>query len=195
MKKRKLLAACLAAVQLVTLSVGTLPAAAETAADTVLAQKSSENPGFSYGSKAQDWVEGQEYYMLENQYVKTLIGTTKEKNDQKGPMSNGAIMDAVSKTINRENLDWTQFIMRPQMTASWNTAGTDDVVDLNSLEVVGNTVVGTGAYNKNPAIQSEVTYSIVENTPVSYTHLDVYKRQALDSVMFSVSAIPTPSML
>ncbi len=166
MKKRKLLAACLAAVQLVTLSVGTLPAAAETAADTVFAQKSSENPGFSYGSKAQDWVEGQEYYMLENQYVKTLIGTTKVKNDQKGPMSNGAIMDAVSKTSNRENLDWTQFIMRPQMTASWNTAGTDDVVDLNSLEVVGNTVVGTGAYNKNPAIQSEVTYSIVENTPL-----------------------------
>ncbi len=163
MKKLKYTAAALAAAQLLALAAPVFPALAGSAA---IAGKSHVNPGFSYGSKAEDYVEGQDYYLLENDYIKTLIGTQKAKNDQKGPMSNGAIMDAVSKTSNRENLDWTQFILRSGMDASWNTAGKPDVLDLNTLEVRGNTVVGTGAYGANPSIQGEVTYSIVENTPL-----------------------------
>jgi hypothetical protein len=163
---KKWIAVCLAAALLV--STGTSVYAAGTAGtgSQIIAEKSSKDPGFSYGPKSVDYVSGREYYSLENQYVKTLIGTQKVKNDQQGPMSNGAIMDAASKTTNRENLDWTQFRFSSKMDASWNTAGTDQVLDLNDVQVQGNTIVGKGSYGANPAIQGEVTYSLVENTPL-----------------------------
>ena len=63
------------------------------------------DPGFVYGSKAVDYIAGQDYYYLENQYIKALIGTTKAPNDKQGPMSNGAIMDAVTQEAKREKLD------------------------------------------------------------------------------------------
>ncbi len=134
----------------------------------IIAQKSNEDPKFDYGAKSQDYVEGQDYFSLENQYVKALIGSTKAKNDQKGPMSNGAIMDAVSKTSNRENLDWTQFVIKPQMDAGWNNTGSaaNNVVDLNDISVEGNTIVAKGNYLANPDIKGEVTYSLVEDTPL-----------------------------
>ena len=75
-------------------------------------------------------------------------------------------MDAVSKTTNRENLDWTQFRLSSKMDSSWNTAGTNQVMDLNDIQVQGNTIVGKGSYGANPDIQGEVTYSLVENTPL-----------------------------
>ncbi len=163
--KKKWIAVCLVAAQL--LATGMPAYAAESKAGSqIIAEKSSEDPGFSYGPKSVDYVAGQEYYSLENQYVKTLIGTQKVKNDQQGPMSNGAIMDAVSKTTNRENLDWTQFRLSSKMDSSWNTAGTNQVMDLNDIQVQGNTIVGKGSYGANPDIQGEVTYSLVENTPL-----------------------------
>lgn len=161
----KILAACLAAFQLLTLAVP-VSAAGDTAAvpDKAVAGKSNADPGFVYGSKATDYVAGQDYYYLENQYVKTLIGPTKAANDKAGPMSNGAIMDAVTQSAKRENLDWTQFVLDTKMGGTWKTSKT--AFDLNELEVKGNTIVGKGASEANPEIQGEVTYSLVEGTPL-----------------------------
>lgn len=164
MKRTKIMAIFLAILQIFILITAAMPVAS---AETALAGKSSEDPKFHYGSKAEDYINGQAYYYLENQYVKTLIGTTKTVNDQKGPMSNGAIMDAVSKTSNRENLDWTQFIIRSQMDSSWNTASTPNaVLDFNELEVKENTIIGKGVYNGNTNIRGEIVYSLVEDTPL-----------------------------
>lgn len=163
---KKVLAACLATCQLASITLPVSAADQLQNLKTVIAQKSNVDPGFSYGAKSVDYVAGEDYYSLENQYVKTLIGSTKAKNDQKGPMSNGAIMDAVSKTSNRENLDWTQFVLSSEMNASWNTAGTKKVLDLNEIEVKGNTIVASGNYLANPDIKGEVVYSLVENTPL-----------------------------
>lgn len=135
-----------------------------SAAFTPVAGVSSDDPGFVYGSKSTDYVSGQDYYYLENQYVKTLIGPTKAKNDQAGPFTSGAIMDAVSKDTNRENLDWTQFVLSPTMNASWNTG--NNGFDISDLNVKGNTVVGTGASQSAPGITGEVTYSLEENSPL-----------------------------
>lgn len=131
---------------------------------TPVAGVSSDDPGFVYGSKSTDYVSGQEYYYLENQYVKTLIGPTKAGNDKAGPFTSGAIMDAVSKDTNRENLDWTQFVLSPNMNASWNTG--NNGFDISNLEVRGNTVVGTGASKNAPGITGEVTYSLEEDSPL-----------------------------
>ena len=58
MKKLKYTAAALAAAQLLALAAPVFPALAGSAA---IAGKSHVNPGFSYGSKAEDYVEGQDY--------------------------------------------------------------------------------------------------------------------------------------
>lgn len=118
----KALAACLAAFQLLTLAVPVSAAGGSaTEPDQVVAGKSNVDPAFVYGSKSTDYVAGQDYYYLENNYIKTLIGPTKAGNDKQGPYTSGAIMDAVSKDTNRENLDWTQFVLSPDMNASWQT--------------------------------------------------------------------------
>ncbi len=160
----KALAACLAAVQLLTLAVPLSAAGGSEVPSKAVAGKSNVDPGFTYGSKGRDYVTGQDYYYLENQYVKTLIGPTKAANDQQGPMSNGAIMDAVTQEAKRENLDWTQFFLASKMSGSWDMG--KGVLDLNELEVKGNTIVGKGVSEATPNIQGEVTYSIVENTPL-----------------------------
>ena len=160
----KVLAACLAALQLLTLAAPVSAAGGATVPDKAVAGKSNVDPGFVYGSKAVDYIAGQDYYYLENQYIKTLIGTTKAPNDKQGPMSNGAIMDAVTQEAKRENLDWTQFVLSSKMNGTWQTG--KKAFDLNELEVKGNTVVGKGASEAAPSIQGEVTYSILENTPL-----------------------------
>ena len=83
----KVLAACLAALQLLTLAAPVSAAGGATVPDKAVAGKSNVDPGFVYGSKAVDYIAGQDYYYLENQYIKTLIGTTKAPNDKQGPMS------------------------------------------------------------------------------------------------------------
>ena len=160
----KVLAACLAALQLLTLAAPVSAAGGATVPDKAVAGKSNVDPGFVYGSKAVDYIAGQDYYYLENQYIKALIGTTKAPNDKQGPMSNGAIMDAVTQEAKRENLDWTQFVLSSKMNGTWQTG--KKAFDLNELEVKGNTVVGKGASEAAPSIQGEVTYSILENTPL-----------------------------
>ena len=72
-------------------------------------------------------------------------------------MSNGAIMDAVTQEAKRENLDWTQFFLDSQMSGKWDMG--KKVLDLNELEVKGNTIVGKGVSEATPNIQGEVTYS------------------------------------
>lgn len=160
----KVLAACLAALQLLTLAAPVSAAGGATVPVKAVAGKSNVDPGFVYGSKAVDYIAGQDYYYLENQYIKTLIGTTKAPNDKQGPMSNGAIMDAVTQEAKRENLDWTQFFLDSQMSGKWDMG--KKVLDLNELEVKGNTIVGKGVSEATPNIQGEVTYSIMENTPL-----------------------------
>lgn len=186
MKKTKLmktggkaLVTCLAALQLLTL-VAPVSAAGGTATepDKVIAGKSNVNPGFVYGSKSIDYVAGQDYYYLENNYIKTLIGPNKAGNDKQGPYSNGAIMDAVSKDTNRENLDWTQFVLSTNMNASWQTGA--NAFDVSSLEVKGNTVVGTGASRNAPGIEGEVTYSILEGTPLIQMQVKLTNTNAED---------------
>ena len=161
----KVLAACLAAFQLLTLAVPVSAAGGSaTEPDRVVAGKSNADPGFVYGSKSIDYIAGQDYYYLENNYIKTLIGPTKAGNDKQGPYTNGAIMDAVPKDTNRENLDWTQFVLSQNMNASWSTGANG--FDVGNLEVRGNTVVGTGASPNAPGLEGEVTYSILEDTPL-----------------------------
>ena len=125
----KVLAACLAALQLLTLAAPVSAAGGATVPDKAVAGKSNVDPGFVYGSKAVDYIAGQDYYYLENQYIKALIGTTKAPNDKQGPMSNGAIMDAVTQEAKRENLDWTQFFLDSQMSGKWDMG--KKVLDLN----------------------------------------------------------------
>lgn len=160
----KALAICLAVLQLLTFAAPVSAADGTKLPDKTVAEKSNVDPGFVYGSKATDYIAGQDYYCLENQYVKTLIGQTKAANDKQGPMSNGAIMDAVTQEAKRENLDWTQFVLSSKMSGTWQTG--KNAFDLNELEVEGNTVVGKGASEATPSIQGQVTYSILENTPL-----------------------------
>lgn len=171
-KRRRFVAAGLAVLQLASIGAVSV-SAAETLSlpkDEVVAGISSEDPGFDYGTYGQDYVTGQEYYYLENSFVKTLIGPKKGANNAAGPFSNGAIMDAVAKSSNRENLDWTQFLFDSKMGA-WNYNAPS--LSLDTLEVQGNTIVGKGASTANANIQGEVTYSIVKNTPLIKIQVDV----------------------
>ena len=79
------------------------------------------DPGFVYGSKATDYIAGQDYYCLENQYVKNPDRPDQGSQRQAGPMSNGAIMDVVTQEAKRENLDWTQFVLSSKMSGTWQT--------------------------------------------------------------------------
>lgn len=178
-KRRRFVAIGLAVLQLASIGAVSVNAAESSSLpkDELIAGISKEDPGFDYGTFGQDYVAGQEYYYLENRYVKTLIGAEKGENNAAGPYSAGAIMDAVSKHDNRENLDWTHFLFRDSMS-SWDPGASS--LNLTNLKVEGKTVVGTGASAENPNIQGKVTYSILENTPLIKIQIDLSNTGAED---------------
>ncbi|MFD0959701.1 CehA/McbA family metallohydrolase [Paenibacillus chungangensis] len=149
-------------------------AAATTGAE---AGVTSEDPGFTYGPAARDWVEATDYYYLENEHVKMTVGTVRlstfdetdygpdaSGNDRWGSLTKGSLMDAAPKPGMRDNLDYTEFVLRSEPARTWWYPA--EKLEHDAIGIAGDTIAASGDWDANPDIKSSIIYSLVEGTPL-----------------------------
>ncbi|WP_197035501.1 CehA/McbA family metallohydrolase [Paenibacillus sp. UNC451MF] len=137
----------------------------------------NEDPGFTYGPVSRDWIEGRDYYYIENNEIKLTIGSnhlaTKDTvdfsdnmsgNNKWGTLTPGHIMDAAPKFSRRDNLDYTEFVLSTNLARTWWYPL--EKLNMPDIQVSDNSIVSKGAWDKDSSIKSQVTYSIVENSPL-----------------------------
>lgn len=142
-----------------------------------IARISRGEPGFTYAPASRDWVEGKDYYLLENDEVKLTVGTDRlatphptdysdnvSGNNKWGTLTPGHMMDAAPKFNNRENLDYTEFVLSPNVGRTWWYPY--EKLSLPNIQVKDRAIVSSGAWDNDPNVKAEVTYSIVENSPL-----------------------------
>ncbi|MFK7697468.1 CehA/McbA family metallohydrolase [Paenibacillus sp. HJGM_3] len=134
-------------------------------------------PGFTYAPASRDWLEGVDYYALENEEVKVTVGKNAlatphptdysdnvSGNNKWGTLTPGHIMDAAPKFSGRENLDYTEFVLSPQVGRTWWYP--TQKLSLPDIQAQAHSIVSRGAWDANPAIKAQVTYSLVERSPL-----------------------------
>lgn len=135
------------------------------------------DPGFTYGPASRDWVDGVDYYFMENEHVKLTLGTDQlatndpvdwsdavTGNNRWGSMTPGHIMDASPKTSMRDNLDYTTFVLSETVGRTWWYPG--KMLSLPNYELDDHSVTANGAWDYNSDVEASVTYSLVHNSPM-----------------------------
>ncbi|MFD0868987.1 CehA/McbA family metallohydrolase [Paenibacillus residui] len=144
---------------------------------TAVAGKTGGDPGFTYAVGARDWVEGKDYYFIENDQVKLTIGTDRLStndpvdtsdeatgNNKWGTLTPGHMMDAAPKFNMRDNLDYTEFVLSKNVGRTWWYP--TEKLSMPNIQVADHTVVADGTWDSDPSVKAQVTYSIVENSPL-----------------------------
>lgn len=178
---------CLAAALLLL----TLTAVCAEAA-AVQAGHSEADPGFtSYvkESATKDWCVGEDgYYYLQNDLARYLIGTartyqkkptdyTPEQtgSNAQGSMVKGTVMDAVPAVNQIETLDWTQFVLRGgKVNRTWYYTPSMQL-EFSDIHVNDDgSISASGAWDNNANVTAEITYTLIENTPLLKMELTIH---------------------
>ncbi|WJH34986.1 CehA/McbA family metallohydrolase [Paenibacillus sp. CC-CFT747] len=135
------------------------------------------DPGYTYAPASRDVVSGTPYYSMENDKISLTIGTTRLEtgstsdysdnasgNNKPGSLTPGHIMDAVPKTTMRDNLDYTEFVLSKGLGRTWWYP--TEKLSLPDIEPGDRFLTAKGAWDKDGSIKAQVTYSIVENSPL-----------------------------
>ncbi|TMV45904.1 hypothetical protein FE783_27570 [Paenibacillus mesophilus] len=177
MGKRAMANALAALTMAATLFVTAYYADKASAESSAVGGVSREDPGFTYGPAARDWVTTADYYYLQNDHVKFTVGTVRLQtssttdfspnasgNDKWGSLTKGSMMDAAPKPSMRDNLDYTEFVLRTQPHRTWWYP--TEKLEMENIGIAGSSIAASGDWDKDAAIKSSVVYSIVENTPL-----------------------------
>ncbi len=176
-------------VTIVILVLGTFNTQQADAVTTAVYGVSREDPGFTYGPAARDWVTSADYYYLENEHVKFTVGTVRLStmsttdsssnatgNDKWGSLTKGSLMDAAPKPNMRDNLDYTEFVLREQPHRTWWYP--TEKLEMDTIGNTDHTITASGDWDKNTAIKSSIVYSLVENTPLIKMELTLTNQSA-----------------
>lgn len=149
----------------------------DAAVNKTTAGVTNEDPGFTYGPVSRDWIGGRDYYYIENNEIKLTIGTNhlatrdtvdfsdnKSGNNKWGTLTPGHIMDAAPKFNRRDNLDYTEFVLSKNLARTWWYPL--EKLSMPDIQVSDNSIVSKGAWDSDSSIKAQVTYSIVENSPL-----------------------------
>ncbi|WP_088049448.1 CehA/McbA family metallohydrolase [Virgibacillus dakarensis] len=147
------------------------------AASNTMAGFVKEDPGLSYGPASRDWLDSEGYYYIENEEIKLTIGTqtlsTQDPDDwgneatgnnKWGTLTPGHIMDAAPKFNMYDNLDYTEFVLSKDVDKTWWYP--TEKLNMPNVKIQNNNIVANGSWDGNENIKAQVTYSIVENTPL-----------------------------
>lgn len=150
------------------------PAFAESDAEVGV---SRQDPGFTYGPASRDWVPSADYYYLENDHVKVTVGTVRLEtgntedygddasgNNRWGTLTPGHIMDAAPKFNMRDNLDYTEFVLREQPHRTWWYP--TEKLSMPNIQIRDRSVVASGEWDKDGNIKAQVTYELVSGSPL-----------------------------
>jgi len=143
------------------LFAGIMPINAFAANTSVAGGPVTEAPTFSYGANGQDFNGSRPYYYLKNNMVHVNFDPNEAANNALGSFSKGTPTDFVALSSNRENVDWSQFRMKPAMDASWDDKASN--LDL-ALSVNGNTIIGEGFAKNVPGMNATIVYSLPDDS-------------------------------
>ncbi|MCL2548624.1 MAG: hypothetical protein FWE76_05645, partial [Symbiobacteriaceae bacterium] len=117
--KKSALSVLLAVMTVFSLLAGIIPVV--SAANTSEAGGPiTSAPSFSYGQYGQDFDGTRPYYYLKNHLVQVNFDPDEAGNNALGSFAKGTPTDFVALASNRENVDWSQFRMKPSMDAAWS---------------------------------------------------------------------------
>jgi Predicted metal-dependent phosphoesterases (PHP family) len=138
---------------------------------------SREDPGFTYGPASRDWVPSADYYFLENSRVKMTVGTVRLEtgntedygddasgNNRWGTLTPGHMMDAAPKFNMRDNLDYTEFVLREQPHRTWWYP--TEKLSMPDIRIQDQTIVASGEWDRDGKIKAQVTYELVDDSPL-----------------------------
>lgn len=175
---------------IVLLLVLAFPVYAEKAG--VQAGHSNTDPGFAEyiaENAAKDWCVGENgYFYLQNDLARYLIGTARtyhEKptgytadqtgNNAQGSMVKGTVMDAVPAINQIETLDWTQFVLRGgKVNRTWYYTPSMQL-EFTDIQINDDgSISASGAWDNNADVKAEITYTLIENTPLLKMELTIH---------------------
>lgn len=134
--------------------------------DRIPFEVSPIDPGYSYGLNSRDIINGVNYSYIQNDSITLNFSPSAVLNNEFGSRHKGSIMDFILKSTNRDNIDWTMFML--SNNSVFDFADNTKVMGVDSAKINPNdssfNVYGYAKYNTQ--IKITIKYKLLPNSPI-----------------------------